>query len=452
VGPAYTGHFRVTADTPKGLQPFQPVLAMSNTSSTTNQRSGAGSKSDINLALHRDVYQSRILNNEKENSSQLDGIDTTSISGKKHKFTCHTCGVDCTKSRYHSTKTRAFEICPNCYSEGRFPSSMYSGDFVKMEEYPNRGTSLAGDDWTDQETLLLLEGLEMFDEDWDQIAEHVGTRTREQCILKFLQLPIEDPYIGNKMSELGPLQYQRIPFSQADNPVMSLVAFLASVVNPAVASAAAQSALKELGEVENKKKNIVNGETSKVTEKTVVDGKSTIGTEMMETQPSKENELSQPSTTDNTVPTTTATTTTTSDTITSAIGSSGISDVQRAAAAAIGAAAAKAKVLADYEEREIQKQVNALVELQLRKLEFKMQQFQELEMIVENEKKELEKQRQQLYLDRLAFTKSLAQMKMDRSRDTGMNSLSLIGPSDDVDIGVPSEDADMSDTVMVNLD
>ncbi|CAF0764172.1 unnamed protein product [Didymodactylos carnosus] len=99
-------------------------------------------------------------------------------------------------------------------------------------------------DWTDQEILLLLEGLEMYKDDWNKVCEHVGTRTQDECILKFLQLPIEDPYLEGNGS-LGPLVYQPTPFSQSGNPVMSTVAFLASVVDPRVASAAAKAALEE---------------------------------------------------------------------------------------------------------------------------------------------------------------------------------------------------------------
>ena len=46
-------------------------------------------------------------------------------------------------------------------------------------------------------------------------------------------------------ASLGPLVYQPVPFSQQGNPVMSTVAFLASVVDPRVASAAAKAALGE---------------------------------------------------------------------------------------------------------------------------------------------------------------------------------------------------------------
>ena len=68
----------------------------------------------------------------------------------------------------------------------------------------NRFIGGADDDWSDQETLLLLEGVEMYDDDWSAIEEHVGSRTAQQCIRKFLELPIEDPYIATE-GNMGPL-------------------------------------------------------------------------------------------------------------------------------------------------------------------------------------------------------------------------------------------------------
>ena len=104
-------------------------------------------------------------------------------------------------------------------------------------------------EWSDQELLLLLEGLELYRDDWNKVCEHVGTRTQDECILKFLQLPIEDPYLDPNSAQfnasLGPLAYQPIPFSQSGNPVMSTVAFLASMVDPRIASAAAKAAIAE---------------------------------------------------------------------------------------------------------------------------------------------------------------------------------------------------------------
>ncbi|XP_061688721.1 SWI/SNF complex subunit SMARCC2 isoform X2 [Syngnathoides biaculeatus] len=121
-------------------------------------------------------------------------------------------------------------------------TDMYS---KKMGSSKSKSAANSMRDWTEQETLLLLEGLEMYKDDWNKVSEHVGSRTQDECILHFLRLPIEDPYLEESYSSLGPLAYQPVPFSQAGNPVMSTVAFLASVVDPRVASAAAKSALEE---------------------------------------------------------------------------------------------------------------------------------------------------------------------------------------------------------------
>lgn len=48
---------------------------------------------------------------------------------------------------------------------------------------------------------------------------------------------------------LGPLAYQPIPFSKAGNPIMSTVAFLASVVDPRVAASAAKAAMTEFAKI-----------------------------------------------------------------------------------------------------------------------------------------------------------------------------------------------------------
>ncbi|MCJ8745369.1 hypothetical protein PDJAM_G00129420 [Pangasius djambal] len=89
----------------------------------------------------------------------------------------------------------------------------------------------------------------MYKDDWNKVSEHVGSRTQDECILHFLRLPIEDPYLESSEASLGPLAYQPVPFSQSGNPVMSTVAFLASVVDPRVAAAAAKAALEEFSRV-----------------------------------------------------------------------------------------------------------------------------------------------------------------------------------------------------------
>uniref|UniRef100_A0A8B9EJN1 SWI/SNF related, matrix associated, actin dependent regulator of chromatin subfamily c member 2 n=1 Tax=Anser cygnoides TaxID=8845 RepID=A0A8B9EJN1_ANSCY len=129
-------------------------------------------------------------------------------------------------------------------------------------------------EWTEQETLLLLEALEMYKDDWNKVSEHVGSRTQDECILHFLRLPIEDPYLEDSEASLGPLAYQPIPFSQSGNPVMSTVAFLASVVDPRVASAAAKSALEEFSKMKEEVPTaLVEAHVRKVEEAAKVTGK-----------------------------------------------------------------------------------------------------------------------------------------------------------------------------------
>merc|ERR1712096_202507 len=136
------------------------------------------------------------------------------------------------------------------------------GEFgLKTDIYDRRNAALkrasaatASRDWTQQETLLLLEALEMFKDDWNKVCEHVGSRTQDECILHFLRLPIEDPYLEDPeagVGALGPLAYQPIPFSASGNPIMSTVAFLASVVDPRVAAAAAKAAMEEFSKIKD---------------------------------------------------------------------------------------------------------------------------------------------------------------------------------------------------------
>ncbi|CAH8529600.1 unnamed protein product [Schistosoma turkestanicum] len=104
--------------------------------------------------------------------------------------------------------------------------------------------------WSDQETLLLLEALEIYRDDWNKVAEHVGSRTQEECILHFLRLPIEDAYLEGSdpilnLTSLANASHPVPPFSKSANPILSTVAFLAAAVDPRVASAAAQAALME---------------------------------------------------------------------------------------------------------------------------------------------------------------------------------------------------------------
>ncbi|XP_031381623.1 SWI/SNF complex subunit SWI3D isoform X2 [Punica granatum] len=113
--------------------------------------------------------------------------------GPAVEYHCNSCSADCSRKRYHCQKQADFDLCTECYSNGKFGSGMSASDFILMEPAELHGAG--GGNWTDQETLLLLEALELYKENWNEIAEHVATKTKAQCILHFVQMPIEDSFL-----------------------------------------------------------------------------------------------------------------------------------------------------------------------------------------------------------------------------------------------------------------
>ena len=213
MGPPPTSHFHILADTPAGLQPVNPPK--------TAQPSAARTLIDLDGKRK-----------DKKDEEQKEG------EGDKDK--------DASKEGESSSSVKK-EI---------------GTDFgLKTDQYERKNAAMkrataatASRDWTDQETLLLLEALEMHKDDWNKVCEHVGSRTQDECILHFLRLPIEDPYLDDPEhggGAMGPLAFQPIPFSQTGNPIMSTVAFLASVVDPRVASAGAKASMEEFARIKD---------------------------------------------------------------------------------------------------------------------------------------------------------------------------------------------------------
>lgn len=274
---------------------------------------------------------------------------------------------------------------------------MFSGDFVKLTSTSSASGihHTSDDDWTDQELLSLLEAVEMYEDDWAAVEDHVGSRTAQQCIRKFLELPIEDPYLQTEGS-MGPLRFGKVPFEQADNPVMSVVAWLAGVMSPGVASQAAKTALHNLtdGDADVKK--------HEVEEKMAEDGTgSRSGTPPPQTDGMNVDspERKKPSTT---VP---------------------HSKVVRAAKLALDSSAKAAETLAQAEDAHVKSTLANLIKLTLTKLEIKMSQFEELEELLEDERKGLESARLALLNERLGVKQSLDAVRAELKSngvDTGI--------------------------------
>ncbi|XP_051629466.1 SWI/SNF complex subunit SMARCC2 isoform X8 [Pseudopipra pipra] len=411
MGPPPTSHFHVLADTPSGLVPLQPK---------TPQQPTSASQQMLNFP---------------------------------------------DKGKEKPADMQNFGLRTDMYTKKNVPSK-------------SKAAASATREWTEQETLLLLEALEMYKDDWNKVSEHVGSRTQDECILHFLRLPIEDPYLEDSEASLGPLAYQPIPFSQSGNPVMSTVAFLASVVDPRVASAAAKSALEEFSKMKEEVPTaLVEAHVRKVEEAAKVTGKAdpAFGLESSgiagttsdeperieesgaeearaDAQPAEEKkEAKEPrdGTTEEEAKEKPGETPKKEEEKGKEVegekepdkGDSdgagepekekevkegpdeapkeppepeaerkakverdiGEGNLSTAAAAALAAAAVKAKHLAAVEERKIKSLVALLVETQMKKLEIKLRHFEELETIMDREREALEYQRQQLLADRQAF-------------------------------------------------
>ncbi|KAI9314629.1 SWIRM domain-containing protein [Dichotomocladium elegans] len=259
-------------------------------------------------------------------------------------FPCSTCGVDCSDVRYQSFKYKDFQVCPECFLEGKFTANTWKGEFLRVEKSESDDMD---DDWREDETLRLLEGIDRYDDDWLAISEHVGSRTKEQCIIQFLQLPITDPFLSAKLSEK---ELEELPFGAQPNPVMALIAFLSAHVNPGIGSSAARRAIKEL----------LNSRH---------DTEDAMDVDEQENQP-----LSPEC-------------------------------IKRAVIGALESAVEQAKKLASYESEEIQHWTRLAVKTMIDKLDLKVQQYDDQENFLDNELKELGKQSVSLMNSLEALTK-----------------------------------------------
>lgn len=326
------------------------------------------------------------------------------------KHECDGCGKDCSQMRYHCVANIDMELCPDCFANGRFPQTLSARDFEQLTTMLS-SEAYDGSVWSEGEVLLLLEGLEKFGDDWNKVAEHVGSKSKEQCVLQFLKMPIEDSFLGDQFGKWGVEHASTndvdviqegepdgevkftgpdLPFADASNPIMGQVAFLASCVSPEVASAAAQAALaallKESGEklsegIESKgdqAKALLR--SSEKGDASLAAGANGTGDETIAEAKSKLASLSTKE----------------------------LDSVAVEAAASVGLAAAvvRGRQLGDSETREMERCFAAAVETKMKMVDLKVQEFERLEQHLRRERDRLEKQRMNLYAARIDTTAS----------------------------------------------
>ena len=284
-------------------------------------------------------------------------------------ISCKSCQGECSSTSnscaYYHHPIVKFNLCVACFTNGKYSPELSSNDFVKIDpsSFPASGMN-SNSDWTEEELLKLMEAIEKYSDSgvnmaannvWDAIAESVG-KPREACLLQFLKLPTCELLASDSnnseslLSSISSTSLLNFPFSQSENPVLSVLAFLAGHVHPRVAAVASQAALAELSKIEGQE-NV---------------------------------------------------------------------DMQQIAATALACSAAHAQNLATAESNRISYWRDLLIETQLKKLQVKVESLEELERVVEEERKEIEKQRLHIFLERFNLRKSLLQAEQ-RSSNASMN-------------------------------
>lgn len=101
--------------------------------------------------------------------------------------------------------------------------------------------------WNEASLKLLIEGVTKHQSDWESVAQHVNNgKTPEECIIRFLQLPMEDKFLEENKDLLGPLKYlPGLSFNAQDNPIMATLAFLVKLVDPETAQKAVKAVKSE---------------------------------------------------------------------------------------------------------------------------------------------------------------------------------------------------------------
>ncbi|KAL6708045.1 SWI/SNF and RSC complex subunit Ssr2 [Coniothyrium glycines] len=428
IGPPFTGHFRVTVDTPRGLQPFQPGPGSKVTDGKQNAATDRAAsqqptaKSETKSLAGRNIYEvngkeasiepkEKVANGEAVANGGVTDVKDLEAAAKEpvKVINCFSCGVECTRVHFHETKPSEQpgqlksagglkrDLCPRCFVEGNFPSGTSSADFAKISNPEASAAAETEEKWTEEETLLLLEGLEEFDDDWNRVADHVQTKTREQCVMKFLQLEIEDKYIEADLPDsqsaapsakfLRDLEYLsegRVPIHHADNPILSVVSFLAglapaNVTEAAVASGRSVNEMKRiLQDKINKAPTAPSSETGKEKEGEADSVKPEASADAMDVDSAESTAL--------------------------AIKDQSIEGpANPLVTLPFALSAARSSALASHEERHITRLVSGAVNLQLQKLQLKLAHFSDFEKLLAAERRDLQRRRQQLFMDRLNF-------------------------------------------------
>lgn len=254
VEPPLTENYQTRHDAPRGLFPFEsykPSVQLPDIAKLKKMMDLDDNESSLSKYLNRTIDKKIVLSQKNTDVTKQD--KKTEEEKPEHKK------VDAEiKEESNENKKRSLEDDDDDGAEQKEEKT--TEHKVKklriLDEFD--GINNKKNEWSKDELKTLLESIHNDELNWYKIAKKVGTKTPEQCILRFLQLPIEDKFLfngENAGTDIGPLKYApHLPFSKSENPVLSTVAFLVGLVNPKVVQKMTQRALRDIKEDTHKEK------------------------------------------------------------------------------------------------------------------------------------------------------------------------------------------------------
>ncbi|CAK9180309.1 unnamed protein product [Ilex paraguariensis] len=222
--------------------------------------SGSGSKPQLKW---EDKESSKSNAAASSQSGDPGGTSAADVAAPKKRL-CNGCKSACSIACFTCDKFD-LTLCARCYVRGNYRVGVSSTDFRRVEISEEVKT-----DWTDKETLHLLEAIMHYGDDWKKVAEHVGGRSERECVARFIKLPFREQFVGppdsaevdfkfyqsndQNDSEFGsPTKRMCLtPLADASNPIMAQSAFLSALAGVEVAEAAAHAAVWTLSEVSDR--------------------------------------------------------------------------------------------------------------------------------------------------------------------------------------------------------
>ncbi|XP_055825200.1 SWI/SNF complex subunit SWI3A isoform X3 [Solanum dulcamara] len=116
---------------------------------------------------------------------------------KKGSVVCMSCKEQCVSGHYEYSKDASSNVCEKCFKSGNYDKNKLADEFKLMDGANPKAN------WTEAETLLLLESVLKHGDDWDLVTQNVKTKSKLDCISKLIQLPFGDLMLGSIHKKLN---------------------------------------------------------------------------------------------------------------------------------------------------------------------------------------------------------------------------------------------------------